>query len=103
MRVVVIAAVLLALGTPGCGRSTEDSVTDYCRGRLACGIDPDESAAGLTACKERYLSPEGSAHDQCVTTETAACLGDCYHAHGCGIFDMNDPCACDLKDHDCPE
>jgi hypothetical protein len=98
---VVVAALLLAV-VAGCGRSEHTSINYYCRGRLGCGIEPGGTQGELDACVARYEEPDGSAHDQCFTSHLAACLGDCFHDHGCGIFDQNDPCNCELKDYGCP-
>ena len=100
---VLVAAALLFVSIAGCGRSEHTSITDYCRGRAGCGIDPGQTQAEVNLCISRYEDPDGSAHDECFTTHLAACLGDCYHRHGCGIFDQNDPCSCELNDYGCPE
>ena len=103
MRVLFTIAALLGLTLAGCGRSDEDAVTDYCRGRLACVVDPGTSPTALAACKTEYLSPTGTPQEQCLKTAKAVCVGNCYHAHGCGVFYQNDPCSCDLEGYDCPE
>ncbi len=102
MKAALAAAALLALVAAGCGRSAHDAIVDYCRGLLSCGVDttPNET---LGSCEDKYLSPGGSAHDQCVTKEQAVCLGNCYDDHGCGIFIQNDPCACESQDYGCPK
>jgi hypothetical protein len=104
MRTFVILFALLLAGAAGCGRSQHESITNYCRGRLGCGIDPGGSEPELNACVDKYENPTGTAPEQCYAIHLAACLGDCFKDHGgCAIFDVNDPCNCELEDYGCPQ
>jgi hypothetical protein len=98
MRLAITAAVLLALGALGCGRSSQDAVNDYCHARIYCAVDNKS----VPECVTENLTPGGDPHHQCSVTAKAVCMGNCYDDHGCGIFDVNNPCNCDHADDGCP-
>ena len=97
-----VAALILVVSLGGCGRSDHEVITEYCRALAECGIQ-GTSAADVNACIDKNENPTGTAHEQCFTRELTVCLGNCYHAHGCTIFDENDPCSCQRKDYGCPD
>jgi len=103
MSRLLVAAALAALALGGCGHSQHESITEYCRGRLSCGIDPSGSQAVLDACIARYEDVDGSPQEQCYATHVVACVGECYRDKGCTVFMQNDPCSCEIKDYGCPE
>ncbi|HEY3355064.1 MAG TPA: hypothetical protein VGQ83_17555 [Polyangia bacterium] len=99
IKLAVTAAVLLALGGLGCGRSVEEEVNDYCRARVGCGVDDTP----VQQCVTDHLAPGGDAHHQCAERAKAACMGACYDDHGCGVFQVNNACGCDQADQGCPK
>ncbi len=94
-------ALVSVVSLGGCGRSDHEVLVEYCRGLAYCGIY-DWTAVDVNSCIEQHEHATGTEHEQCMTRELAVCVGNCLHAHGCAVFDQNDPCSCEREDFGCP-